>query len=447
MYRKILNNLYYYFMKFLNFFLYVFSNIELPRLPLTSLYLIVTFCMLLSFFYVKIKYPFWNIQPCFHPYDFWRYYSRTPFVIQKSHAPITKFTKLENVRTVMYHDVLEEDKMKCIDLLQCYYIPSENILFQITAVAMQSIMAGTNEGSSLLSFYYDKKYVVDVSNSETSLSVIHTPIGCLLSKPVCLYYTTSSSGQTYEKNPAYLWDFICIHREHQKSKISRNLIQTHDYYQRIKTPDIPISLFKKETELSVGIVPLTKFHTYTYHLKNVTMPKLPRHYSIVRAHKENTDMMLEFLQNMLNPGSQKLFQFCAISNIGNLVSMLNGRNIYIYYLRHKETILAVYVFKDLYTHYEDYESGYAAQLIASINNSNSEDLFFTGFMNSLRELLKNKQKQFQILMIDETSHNKVLLKTWNSRFHYLSNNVTAYYLYNFVFPGSPIASEKCLFIL
>ena len=451
-------NIYYNIKRFIiksfYYLYYLLSLIEIPAVELTTIYLIITLFLLTIFFYIKIRFPFWNVQPVFHSYDFWRYYTRTPFVIQKSYPLKTKFCKFENVLSLTQSEISNENITKCVDILQCHYISSDRVLFTIDSKTLQSLLLG-NDGSPLLSFYLEKKYLIvdDLSNNSNSQIVIEkNPIGVMVSRPVHFYFISSlsklSNNETsYTHILGNVWDFICINREHKNKKLSRNLIQTHEYNQRLKYPDSPISIFKKETELCEGIVPLTKYKTYTYYLRNIQLEKLPEHFIITRIQKENQDILFDFLTGLSNSSSPKFFTFCAIPNISNLISIINNNDLYVYCLRRGQHVYGIYFIKDNHINYEDFENGNALQLIASIDNSNSPELFGLGFMQTIRSIFRLKKKKFQLMLIEETSHNIRLLREWNKKFSPILENDTAYYLYNFVFPGSPISSESCLFLL
>jgi hypothetical protein len=366
----------------------------------------------------------------------------------------TKFCKFENVLSLTQSEISNENITKCVDILQCHYISSDRVLFTIDSKTLQSLLLG-NDGSPLLSFYLEKKYLIvdDLSNNSNSQIVIEkNPIGVMVSRPVHFYFISSlsklSNNETsYTHILGNVWDFICINREHKNKKLSRNLIQTHEYNQRLKYPDSPISIFKKETELCEGIVPLTKYKTYTYYLRNIQLEKLPEHFIITRIQKENQDILFDFLTGLSNSSSPKFFTFCAIPNISNLISIINNNDLYVYCLRRGQHVYGIYFIKDNHINYEDFENGNALQLIASIDNSNSPELFGLGFMQTIRSIFRLKKKKFQLMLIEETSHNIRLLREWNKKFSPILENDTAYYLYNFVFPGSPISSESCLFLL
>ena len=100
---------------------------------------------LVLFLYIKIRYPFWNIQPVFHTYDYWRYFYSTPFIIYK-YLPIkTKYCDFEQVKTIPYLECSEKEKTDLVNLLQCFYLPSDRILHTITIDQFHQYMTGYNE--------------------------------------------------------------------------------------------------------------------------------------------------------------------------------------------------------------------------------------------------------------------------------------------------------------
>ena len=446
--------------------LYVpFMDIELPP---GSPYLIFICIILLIFFYIKLRYPFWNAQPVFHTYDFWRYYTRTPFTIQKGPPLKTKFYKFENVRTSEFPELTLEQQQTCINLLQCYYVPSERVLYTITQKQWNACMVGLDR-TPLVSFYHENRYILDKNpttneNNLSTVTMIQVPIALCCSRPITLYY----QGEHIDMN-AFFWDFICTHREHTKYKISRNLLQTHEYNRRIKHPDVLTSLFKKETNMCEGIVPLTQYTSYTYYLRNISIVKLPPHFVVLHIYNENQDILFDFLKNIRE--HSQIFTFIGIVHISNLISMIQNHVLYVYCLKQGEHVHGMYFIKDAFTNYEDIENGNTLQLIASINNSSSTDLFTNGLKHALKDIMKKgrfmegkipgikrnnygerrtelfKQKRFQMIIIENIGHNESILSEWNRSFSPVFENPTAYYLYNMVFPGSPLSSKNVLCLL
>jgi hypothetical protein len=61
-------------------------------------------------------------------------------------------------------------------------------------------------------------------------------------------------------------DYLCVVNEFRKKGITEQLIQNHDYNQRINNPSIQISLFKREGAMNF-IVPLCIYQSYLYNNK------------------------------------------------------------------------------------------------------------------------------------------------------------------------------------
>ena len=78
-------------------------------------------------------------------------------------------------------------------------------------------------------------------------------------------------------------------------------------------------------------------------------------------------------------------------------------------------------------------------------NCLSITIFYSGFLYSMRDIIK-KEKSFSMLLFEDVGHNEMLLNLWNTNNIPVFTNKTAYYLYNFIFPGSPI-EKKRVFIL
>lgn len=435
-------------------------TVPLPELPPGTMYICIIILSIISFVYIKISYPFWNIQPVFHPYDFWRYYTRVPFTIQKSRPLITKFCQLNRVRTVPYSECSLEDKKNVIDLIQCHWISSDRIIMDIRQKQMDAYLGGI-DGPSMVSFYEDIQYIHTTTNAgnqngiaspriplsnDLKINAKKYPIGCMVSKQVRIMWNNGSIQ-------AFYWDFICIHREHIKKNISRVLIQTHEYQQRIQHPEISVSIFKKEIHLCSGIVPLTQYMSYTYYIRNIPIQKLPPHVEVIRIYLENKELLFDLFNSTT---FSRIFMFSSIPSISNILSLISSQSLYVYCLRRADVIHGFYFLKDTFTMYEDIENmggnGHALQLIGSVHLFNQEqigyqELFTLGFKHTLRIMSKQSHKKFQMVIIENISHNNYILSDWNRNFSPIFENPCAYYLYNMVFPGSPLNGKNCLCLL
>jgi len=423
-----------------------------------TLLIVLLVCFIAVFVYIKIKYPFWNIQPVFHTYDYWRYFYRIPFIVYKQRPIKTKFYDLNQIQTIPYLECSQQQQIIISNLLQCYYISNEHILHNVTNIDIHAFLTGHSE-PVYISFYNEPKYATTIDIHNDSIICSQHSLGIILSKPAIMYFRPTLTEDIYTEIPIYYLDYLCINREQDQKKISRKLIQTHEYNQRIKNPSIQISILKKEIDLFEGVIPLVEYITTTYYLRNINFPKLPSHFHVSQITKENMDLLTDFLylftsKNEQNEKTEKTFDICIIPNIGNIIALINQQLLYVYCVRHGKTIYGFYFIKDAKTQYEDIDDsgGNTLQCIGSVmnyenyTNTITESLFYLGFLHSLQQIIK-KNQTYKMLLIEDINHNTILLKYWRTKHTPIFTNKTAYYSYNFIYPCSPLYPEKCLILL
>jgi len=416
------------------------------------LYLIaVFFTILLAIAYIKLKYPFWNTQPVFHVYDFWRNFTTTPFYIQTGFPMKTKFYSGKNVSTSAYSDMKHEEILKTLDLIQCCYIPSDRVIITMDVSGLHNNMTGYNN-PSYVSFYNDIDYSIEYDPSGLSITNVKEktlPVACLISKPTRFFFNPNGN---MEERCLYYWDYISIHRSYSKKNIIYNLIHSADYNQRIKTPDIHGSIFKKEETLCEGIVPLTQYKNYTFYLRNIKLSPLPPKFTVTRVLSENIGLFSDFLYGIVHPkrangneNANSPFSIISLPDMGAINALLLSDQLYCYILQNNDHVYGIYVFKNTNINYEDVEEGNLLECAMSISNSDMDGLFFSGFLNSLRSIL-SLQKKYKMIIFNNTSHNYKLLEKWQWKYTPVFDNNAAYYLYNMVVPGMPFSPSKVAII-
>jgi hypothetical protein len=406
------------------------------------------FSLTMLFIYIKIRFPFWNIQPVFHTYDYWRYFYREPFVIYKFRPVKTKFCDFMQVHTKPFLECSSDDITNLVDLLQCYYLPSDRILHTIKDADITSYMTG-HLSISYISFfvetYYKKKqFTSDISSETVEIIKSDKPIACLTSRPLKIWYRPTLVETTYIEKSIYFIDYLAIKRDSDVKIISRKILQTHEYYQRRQNPDILISLIKKEIDLFDGIVPLLEYKTDTYYLRNILFPALPPHYQAVRVYKENLHVLTDFIYLITKIDTGDMFDICVLPDIGSILSQIKHSLLYVYALQRGEHTFGLYFFKDMKTQYEDIE-GNTLQCCASVMNMKDEPLFYLGYLHSIQNIIK-QNKTYKILLIENIGHNVIITKQWKIKHSPIFSNRSAYYLYNMVFPSSPIVDERCMIL-
>jgi len=460
------------------------------------IYVIIIFFLLFLFAYIKIRYPFWNMQPVFHSYDYWRYFARTPFQIQYGKSLKTKYTTPKTVQTYAFLDISEKQLTQFVDLLQCHYISSEHILTMVDKQTIQTYLTGQNQ-SSYVSFFQEDSYKAVINQDPSSISILDilatpTPIGCMSSRPVRLFIWDRVN--VIHDKMAYYWDHLCVHRDFKKKNLGRNLIQTLEYVQRDKNPDIPFSIFKKEETLCEGIVPLVKYKVSTFYLRNIRIPPLPPNFTVVRIFLENMDILSDFLYGISHPqfigqksndqknkpdnnsqnkensrNSQNKstpFSFCAFPEIGALAALVKSQLWYIYAVKRDTHIYGLYFLKNAKTTYDppmntdkintnnDTKNTTnplnLLECVSSVSNMSgplNSGLLFAGFLHALRDIMGLSETKYRMISFTDLGHNGQILEKWRWKYSPLFEYPAAYYMYNMVVPGMPVQKERCLILL
>ena len=441
-----------------------FSGINIPPAIIDSLplYFLLGFLaiILIIFIYIKIAYPFWSTQPVYHTYDFWVSYYRTPYIIQNSYPSRTLFCKFDRIKTIDYLDLSDIQKKEIVNLIQSYSIPEETAIHMFHLGNLDSYMTGHSE-KSLVSLYYEDTFIplpkTLVNNplvtDTTLIDIIQKPIGCICSRTVDIWISD-------KKIVAYYFDFITVNRE--KLDISRYLIQTHEYNQRRLSLDeafsirkgikdnpnknqstdnkdaIQISIFKKESGNSPGIVPLVSYESGMWYILNERIRRLPPHFILVPIHRRNIQLLIDFLEKVRNK-----YTIFGIPELTNLSELIHTGILKVYIIQKGQEIYSAYFFRDSRTEYE--EKGALLILCGSIKNTNSADLFYMGFLRALRDILKNNPI-FKIIMIESISNKLIYEKYKSENNEFLGENPSGYYLYNYIYPGQPFQSESCFLV-
>ena len=396
--------------------------------------ILVTFLVFfLTFVYLKLTYPFWNNQPVYHPYDIWRWFGSTPYTIYKYRPVKTKFCDFEHIFTLSYVDC--DAQSMVVDLLQCYYIPTDQILHTILANDLHALCSGQRHGS-FVSIYAENEY--RQGNDDNKDRIISAPklAGCICSRQLTFYF------REHFETPIYFMDFLCVRPGvGDTTLICRKLIQTHEYNQRIANPAVTVSLLKKEIKLLDGIVPIVSYSTYIFYLRNRPIPELLPHMEVVFIADENKDLLIEMVYD---PKTRRDlgFDIFVLPDIGNLITQIQAGLLHVFCLRNKKHVLAMYFIKDPKMQYEDVGGGDSLQLAGSIANIRSSYLFYLGFLHGLLQIL-HRSPNYKILGIENLGHNRVLLSQWREHFTPIFENRTAYYTFNLVCPGSPFSGESC----
>ena len=397
---------------------------------------------------IYLKYPFWCRQPVVHTYDvFRRWFTNSPKVI-KSYKTLSKPTKYYMPDKTITFLPLDPDKSKyislCTKLLQSHYIESDTVLFGIQESYMNAHFIGhaTSTLAPLISFFYEYPG--------------KDPTATISSIPIILHTRYSPDTAIH----AYYWTFLCVNRGFQSSCLSRPLIQTHEYHQRELYPSADVSIFRRDTDLSKGIVPLTSGMSYTYYLRNGQSPVSASIHQveqaglqIIRIYPKSIEYSGMFIEYMSKLEKNCPFDFYMTASISHLYELMQSNILFVYAIVSLDTIVGLYWLKDVCTTYESVDStpdknnmyyGKTLHCTGSISSISDPTLFGHGFVCALYKLLKDTSNHYNMLLLDDGGSNSGILPVFHTYVSPINANVYAYYAYNWLIPGMPVESHKTL---
>ena len=396
--------------------------------------------LVVRYLYICIKYPFWAHMPVYHTYDYHNFFSRTSREMQLFPYK-NKFSNAIQIKTISYYELNDTYIKYFAELLQCFYIPADDILYTPVEKDVKARFSGHFD-TPFLSFYNEKNYVstgkyskkqFDILSTNVEIQLFPEPKGCIASYPVHIFYHPAN-----EYKPANYLTYISVDRAYKSQNISRNLISTHDYNARRHNPDVRIGLLKKDIGVCEGVVPLLTFSTGLFQI-NVSKTK-QRVRNIVQVYRHNWDIMLDTLHGLFK--SNVLYDFVVTIDIGAIKSRIDGEILFVYAFCEQGNVLAMYFIEDAHTLYEKGTEGPDRQgteregpqnkgikLVASINNGLTEHLFLQGFLECLRKLQK-RNLDFKMLLIDDIGHNEQLMMQLEP----VEQTIGAYYFINWMFP-------------
>ena len=393
------------------------------------------------FVYIKLAFPFWNIQPVYHVYDFWRCLYGRPFrIYPRFHGGMkTRFCRGEVVDIIPYVDATADQKRAFVNLVQCYSSLDENIMCVFHLDNLDAYMNGHIYGS-YLSFYNPTLYrdcngeIIKEENSR----------GCVASR----------SGELVvrgHKEVVYWMDYLVISTGVSKrdvAKIYRELFETHVYkigliqWKDLVEGAIGVWVFRRVGELLSGVVPLVRFFRREYEIPNnpgfFTQGNYPEHVVLVEISEANIRKLTDGLER-----SRGRFEVWGLMDEGSLIELIRAGVIKVYLLERMGEMLAVYFFRDMRlmvdrsygTFGSDRSYGAVLELAGSIYMEGGIGLFRKGFLGSLAEIVK-KSSVYRRLWVDDISDNGRLdFGEWYS----LGSAKGAYYTWNLVAMSSPSA--------
>jgi GNAT superfamily N-acetyltransferase len=271
---------------------------------------------------------------------------------------------------------------------------------------------------SFVSFYNEPILLLDSKNGNTIDE--NKLIGVMTSRPIHISINNPSS-----KFDAYYVDYLCVDASYRKKGIAPQLIQIHHYTQSHSNPDISVSLFKREGELT-GIVPLCVYNTYGFSVDTWSKPPdLSPVYKLLEINAQNIHLLADFIKLT----GQSKFDIVITAEISNMIELIKSKNIFIHVILYENEIISAYFFRRTKVFVK--KNMESLLCFASINNCDNNDLFVSGFKISFWKTANDNKIGFST--IENISNNNIIID--NLKTSPTTVSPTAYFFYNFAYPS------------
>ena len=386
--------------------------------------------VILFFTYIKFKYKFWSLQPVFHFYDVYYWFVNVG-IIRHELPEKTRYTNLKQIITNIFEEVSELTLKEIVVLIQLNYLQNKENTFSPNNDNITPYFIGHNT-KTFCSIFKEPQLLTD--NKSGKIIEENNIIGVITSRPLHVKINSERKDAIFD---AYYVDYLCVNKNWRRKNIAPQLIQTHEYNQSHKNPNICVSLFKREEELT-GIIPLTVYKTYCFNMRNWGIPNiLDAKITLLTGDKQN----MYYLYNFINETTNK-WDISIYPEISNLMELVSTKNLFVKMLVIDGNIEAAYIFRKTCTFIEKNKE--IISCIASINgNTLSVNEFIQGFKMALWSIVKQYQN-FNYLTVEDISDNVYIINNLTIKTHPTIVSPTAYFFYNFVY--SPFKSERCLIL-
>jgi ribosomal protein S18 acetylase RimI-like enzyme len=451
------------------------------------------FALLIIFYlfmllYLKCKMPFWSKQPVFHWYNLTYWISGPPGHITKELPLVNKYVDLFNIKTFSLTDEnIESEQMTtfCEFIRENYIYTGTNksTMYTPTKANILDYLLHSNHLSYVTVYQEPKLCVIpekDGINKDIIAVISARPLYVRLNEKTLF-------GSDKTMFTTYYVDNLCVHPAYRKKGIASTMIQTHYYNLRQQNKHITTCLFKREGDLN-AIVPLVAFNTYCLPLANLVNNLSAPHHSLIEIGITQLYLCMEFIKSQM-----KTFKCVILPDVTSLTHLIKTGNIRIYCLVDKTNangvgangvgangvgangvgangvgangvgangvgangvgangvgangvgangvgIIACYIFRLLELTYDGQK---VSECIATLNATNTLDLFQYGFHQACSDL-KEKHKTTRLLL-EETAHSsKLLTPTIKSLVQFTSP--TAFFFYNYACYS--LKGKECLII-
>ena len=355
--------------------------------------------IIVLFLYIKIKYRFWSSQPVFHIYNI-RQWLFPSGILQHSLPPKTKFYDL-NVITKSFKHLSTKKKALMCNLIQGHYLYNKKAKYTPTKSDILEYF-NFNKPAAIISLYIDP--------------IPNKILGCVTGRQL--------TGHVHNNiiNVHYV-DFLCIKKQYRKKQLAPKLIYSH-YFNSRKIGTSPIFMFKREGNVNF-MVPITVYKTYAISDVHWKYPNtnLPRNISCQTINAQNSELLMEFFNEI-----KCNYNFFIMPQKEIIYNLIQNSLIIPFLILDNTTPVAAIFYRFPNTSYSGENS---IECIASYCKKGYENVFKESFVNTI--VLLKKKYTFSIILIENISHNYMLLKKALSRSTPKWVCPMAYYFYNFAY--------------
>jgi len=374
--------------------------------------ILIILCIYLLFKgYFRIKYPFWSIQPVFHYYNLY-YWCFPPGIINHELPKKHKKYYDDTILFLELSQLKNHQSSDCLTLLQHHYLRSKEVDYIPSEKAFVSYLQNLQTES-----FIGLKYETQFLNNQEHKKLI----GMITGRPLICYINNNKMIVNYV-------DFLCVHKKYRKKQVAPKLI--HSYYVKQRNRERGcVFLFKRESS-KTAYVPLTTYLSYGFDLQYLKNPLKKYAVKLTKNHIFNIFDEL----NTINSN----FKCSIVSTLSNIQGLIDNKVFLIYGIIDKINIHALYIFQNNQTKIDGYSS---VDCIGSYKKKSlKEEIFYNGFLNALYDL----KKTYKTLILENISHNHILIKNFMKKNSVLFSSQNSYYFYNFAY--RPFKSKE-VFIL
>lgn len=351
-------------------------------------------CMVLMlgcFIYISLAYPFWKSQPVVHPYSIFRHFISTIKTIQQPQKANNNKYYDHRAITCMWQDSPFHHEIATFIQRNIKHVcVTDNVLCTVHENVLNTYSSSSpNDAIVTIQYQYD-----DNSSSKSSLK------GVVYSRPITMTFEKNTSRIA---NSMYI-EYACVHNtDRNRLRTWQTLLYTHLQNQARLCEDgysiPPISILKSSAmEDQRGIVPIVRYNSYLFRMVDI----VPRRVVALPPHILCTPCTIDDC-HQFETFVNKAFDIVVLPP--SLATLLTSKEIHVYTLRLKNSILAFYVFKNLHLHYEHVAEGNTLELVASVDLQKGKHLgtFVQGFYAAIQNIVKTTA--YVCLEIDALSHN------------------------------------------